>query len=59
MPVTLNMGFSMPSWFDIRSLDKDDKNEDIEGIKKASNDIIGMIDKEVSLLFIIYSIITK
>jgi predicted esterase len=38
----------MPSWFDIRSLDKDDGNEDEEGIKKASLAIQKMIQDEVS-----------
>jgi predicted esterase len=46
-PVTINMGSEMPSWFDIRSLEKFDGNEDDEGIKKASKDIIKMIDQEV------------
>lgn len=35
MPVTLNAGFRMPSWFDLKSLDADGP-EDEEGIKKAS-----------------------
>jgi hypothetical protein len=37
----------MPSWFDIRSLDKNDGDEDEEGVKKASQDILKMIDIEV------------
>ena len=48
MPVTLNMGFEMPSWFDIRSLDKNDQNEDHEGVKKASESVLAMIEKEVN-----------
>lgn len=35
MLVTLNAGFRMPSWFDLKSLDADGP-EDEEGIKKAS-----------------------
>lgn len=46
-PVTINMGCEMPSWFDIRSLDKDDGNEDVEGVKKASQLITNLIEEEV------------
>lgn len=45
--MTINMGCEMPSWFDIRSLDKDDGNEDIEGVKKASQLITKLIEEEV------------
>jgi len=45
--VTINNGFRMPSWFDIRSLDKNDDNQDEEGIKKASADIIKLINDEI------------
>jgi len=47
-PVTINFGMKMPSWFDIRSLDKADNNEDIEGIKKASEDIVHLIQNEIN-----------
>ncbi|CAL8093225.1 unnamed protein product [Orchesella dallaii] len=46
-PVTINGGYEMPSWFDIRSLDKNDGNEDESGVKKASELITKMIDDEV------------
>ncbi|XP_065351103.1 acyl-protein thioesterase 1 [Cloeon dipterum] len=46
MPVTLNAGFRMPSWFDLRSLDADGP-EDEEGIKNACNLVHKMIDEEV------------
>lgn len=35
MPVTLNAGYKMPSWFDLKTLDADGP-EDEEGIKRAS-----------------------
>lgn len=35
MPVTLNFGMSMPSWYDIISLESED-NEDHENIRKSS-----------------------
>lgn len=47
MPVTLNGGYPMPSWFDLISLDVNSK-EDEEGIKRAAQKIHGIIDKEVS-----------
>lgn len=46
MPVTLNMGMAMPSWFDIIGLSTDAK-EDVAGIKKASEDVNRLIDQEV------------
>ncbi|XP_034251273.1 acyl-protein thioesterase 1 [Thrips palmi] len=47
MPVTLNSGFKMPAWFDLRSLDPNGP-EDEAGIKKASLLIHSMIDSEIS-----------
>jgi len=49
-PVTINMGMEMPSWFDIRSLDKNDGDEDAEGVKKASENVVKMIDEEVGII---------
>lgn len=34
MPVTLNMGFVMPAWYDLFSLDANGK-QDEKGIRKA------------------------
>lgn len=45
MPVTLNNGFKMPSWFDLKSLEARGP-EDEAGIKKASESIQSMIDAE-------------
>ena len=38
----------MPAWWDIKSLDKLDGNEDEEGIKKAAKDVEDLIRAEVS-----------
>lgn len=46
IPVTLNAGFRMPSWFDIRSLDMFTP-EDEPGINQATNDIHSLIQTEV------------
>uniref|UniRef100_A0A2P2HZW1 palmitoyl-protein hydrolase n=1 Tax=Hirondellea gigas TaxID=1518452 RepID=A0A2P2HZW1_9CRUS len=46
MPVTLNAGFKMPSWFDLTSLEVD-APEDAPGIKAARDKIHELIDAEV------------
>ncbi|KAG0718382.1 Acyl-protein thioesterase 1 [Chionoecetes opilio] len=46
MAVTLNAGFRMPSWFDLKSLDVDGP-EDGGGIKRARDNIHTMIEEEV------------
>jgi len=46
MPVTLNSGFSMPSWFDLLSLDPAGK-EDEAGIKAAREVVEMLIEQEV------------
>ncbi|XP_077991117.1 acyl-protein thioesterase 1-like isoform X2 [Glandiceps talaboti] len=48
IPVTLNAGFRMPSWFDITSLSFNDE-EDVEGITKATQNLQGMIEAEEKL----------
>ncbi|XP_033230298.1 acyl-protein thioesterase 2 [Belonocnema kinseyi] len=47
MPVTLNAGFRMPSWFDLKSLDATGP-EDEEGIRKAAELVHSMIAEEVA-----------
>lgn len=46
IPVTLNLGFQMPSWFDIRSLEVGG-SEDEAGIKEAAHTVHGMINNEI------------
>ncbi|PWN48026.1 acyl-protein thioesterase 1 [Violaceomyces palustris] len=46
-PVTLNMGMSMPSWFDIRSLDDISGGEDEAGLLKSRDEIIKLVKAEV------------
>lgn len=48
MPVTLNAGFKMPSWFDLKSLEVDGP-EDADGIKRARDNVHQMIEEEVKL----------
>jgi len=38
----------MPSWYDIRSLDKTEGNEDEEGIRKSVSYVSSLIDQEIS-----------
>lgn len=47
MPVTLNSGIEMRSWFDIVSLETS-STEDEEGIKKAARLVHAIIDQEIS-----------
>eukprot|EP00695_Tsukubamonas_globosa_P000343 TRINITY_DN1250_c0_g1_i1.p1 TRINITY_DN1250_c0_g1~~TRINITY_DN1250_c0_g1_i1.p1 ORF type:complete len:221 (+),score=55.21 TRINITY_DN1250_c0_g1_i1:60-722(+) len=46
-PVTLNMGFMMPAWYDIKTLSPDGK-EDETGTKQTAQFINSLIDKEVA-----------
>lgn len=46
IPVTLNAGFRMPSWFDLLTLDSSGP-EDTDGIKNACKLIHSMVDNEV------------
>ena len=46
MPVTLNSGFAMPSWFDLYSLDPAGK-EDEAGIKRAAQQVELLVAEEV------------
>ncbi|CAK9802472.1 Acyl-protein thioesterase 2 [Anthophora quadrimaculata] len=47
MPVTLNAGFRMPSWFDLRSMEPSGP-EDEEGIRKAAEMVHSLIAEEVA-----------
>jgi len=47
IPVSLNAGFRMPSWFDLKSLDISGP-EDEEGIKKATQNVHEMINSEIA-----------
>lgn len=60
MPVTLNAGFRMPSWFDLRTLDAT-APEDEEGILKATELVHGLIENEikVGIFFLYYTICIK
>lgn len=46
MPVSLNAGFQMPSWFDLKTLDANGP-EDEEGIRKATEGIHELINSEI------------
>lgn len=47
MPVTLNGGFPMPSWFDLYSLTSSDRVDEA-GIEKAKTLVHELIDSEVN-----------
>lgn len=46
IPVTLNAGFRMPSWFDLKTLDESGP-EDEEGIKTAAIEVQNLIENEI------------
>lgn len=46
MPVTLNAGFRMPSWFDLKALSASGP-EDEEGITQAAKNVHTMIENEI------------
>lgn len=46
-PVTINMGMMMPSWYDIRSLDGVNEDEDEEQMLKSVHQLHRLITEEV------------
>lgn len=44
MPVTLNMGFVMPAWYDVRNLEE--RGQDETGIRRSAERIRRLIDRE-------------
>lgn len=51
IPVTLNAGFRMPSWFDLKTLDIGGP-EDEDGIRKATKNVHEMIRTEMQVRYI-------
>ncbi len=48
-PVTINQGFVMPSWYDIRSLDHAATDrEDPDGVRAAAAAVEALLDREVA-----------
>ncbi|XP_023326169.1 acyl-protein thioesterase 1 [Eurytemora carolleeae] len=47
IPITLNLGFRMPAWFDLESLDNLEQETDIEGLKKSAKTVYGLIEDEI------------
>ena len=41
------MGMEMPAWFDIKSLDPDDLQEDVEGMLESAAYVMGLVQKEI------------
>ena len=49
IPVTCNGGYVMPAWYDIISLDKNNREVDVDGIVKSRQQIRDLIDREEEL----------
>jgi phospholipase/carboxylesterase len=47
IPVTINSGFVMPAWYDIRSLDAKDDRECTDDIALAAKRIRAVLDREI------------
>lgn len=47
IPITLNLGFRMPGWFDIESLDNLEEETDIEGVKKSAETVYNIVEGEI------------
>jgi phospholipase/carboxylesterase len=47
MPVTINGGFVMPAWYDIRSLDRAPDREDAEDIRVSAECIAELLEREI------------
>ncbi|KAJ1915344.1 hypothetical protein IWQ60_008469, partial [Tieghemiomyces parasiticus] len=48
LPITLNNGYKMPAWYDIRSLDKLDGFEDEQGMLRTVSSINRLLGEEIS-----------
>ena len=46
MPVTVNNGFNMPAWYDIKSAQIDNL-QDAAGIKKSQQSVLALIEREI------------
>jgi len=46
IPITLNLGFRMPAWFDIESLENLEEETDIEGVRASAELVYKHIDME-------------
>ena len=49
IPVTCNGGYVMPAWYDIISLDKNNREVDVDGIVKSRQQIRDLIGREEEL----------
>ncbi|KAI7819431.1 acyl-protein thioesterase-1 [Gamsiella multidivaricata] len=51
MPVTMNHGMHMPSWYDIKNLSKvdDDKEQDEQGMLKSNQQLMQIVREEVEV----------
>lgn len=47
IPITLNLGFRMPGWFDITSLDNLEEEADMEGMNRSAGTVYKLIQGEM------------
>ena len=46
-PITINGGMSMPGWFDITSLEFEDREQDLTGMQESVEIVNQLIEKEI------------
>jgi phospholipase/carboxylesterase len=46
MPVTINLGWEMPAWYDLRSLDEGPGREDVDGLVASAGRLGALIERE-------------
>lgn len=57
-PVSLNAGFEMPSWFDLKTLDISAPEDEV-GIRKATDNVHAMIISEINVRIILSDYISN
>jgi len=47
IPITLNLGFRMPAWFDVESLDNLEEECDIDGMQRSADTVYEIVEDEI------------
>jgi len=47
IPITLNLGFRMPAWFDVESLDNLEEECDVEGMQRSADAVYEIVEDEI------------
>jgi len=47
IPITLNLGFRMPAWFDVESLEHLEEECDIDGMQRSADTVYEIVEDEI------------